>query len=290
MSDLESNTEQIRRAAEAGDPDAMVELANAYESGIGCEQDISVALHWFIRAARLRNQHAFDAIGVLRAKGRGVRLNHNSARKWMQRGAASGNDNSMNGLGYLDFLQAQAGDTQRYSDARRWFLRSARRGNSEAFRNLGLLYRDGHGVEQSTPRAIKWLKRSVRRNNEKAMRSLAFLYQAHPEFSPDQSTPVDLLLKAHQRGDSIATIELGIMHFDGDTVEQDYTAAAQYLTQVDLGRDPEALYRLGWLQRNGLGTPRNPENGMRLIRLAATLGHIAANRYLSDLEPWQRDG
>ena len=70
---------------------------------------------------------------------------------------------------------------------------------------------------------------------------------------------------------------------DGRAFAPDYPVAAKWFGQAAVEGDAEAQYRLGMLQRQGLGLGKNPQQAAEWLRKAATQGHSAAKTALSDM-------
>ena len=60
---LEEKTKELRRAAEAGDPDAMFNLGKRCHAGEGVEQDFVEAVKWYRRAAEVGELKATTNLG-----------------------------------------------------------------------------------------------------------------------------------------------------------------------------------------------------------------------------------
>lgn len=105
--------------AEAGDPDAQLQLASLYETArAGLPRDLA------------------------------------AARLWTRRAAGGGNRVAMHNLGL--FLTEGDGGPRDVEEAAAWFRRAAERGVVDSQFNLGLLYESGRGVSRNLREAYRW--------------------------------------------------------------------------------------------------------------------------------------
>lgn len=84
---------KLRRTAEAGDPNAMLELARSCELGmhplLGDQRDGQAALAWYHRAAAAGNAEAMYELALRLSDGRAP-LDRDAARAWFARAVAAG--------------------------------------------------------------------------------------------------------------------------------------------------------------------------------------------------------
>jgi hypothetical protein len=73
-----------RRAAEGGNPVAMVNLGNLYATGRGVPPSDVEAVAWYRKAAELGNPGGQRALGLMYLEGRGVPQNLSEASKWLK--------------------------------------------------------------------------------------------------------------------------------------------------------------------------------------------------------------
>lgn len=96
-------------AAEKGDPEAQFNLAGAYMTGKGVDQDKSVALNWLVKAAEQGVVNAQSKLGLLFATGDGVARDPIEAHKWFLLAGDSGDvaalSNTRHSEGQLDVMQ-----------------------------------------------------------------------------------------------------------------------------------------------------------------------------------------
>jgi len=132
-----------RRAAEAGQPDAMNNLGLSSEK----RGEDAEAERWFLRAARLNNVTAAYNLGSLFYRtGR-----RNDAKEWLAIASEAGDPDAACNLGKLFY------DDNDLQAAEKWFRVGAEAGQAQAAHNLGhLCKRDGRKEE-----AIHWFRRAT---------------------------------------------------------------------------------------------------------------------------------
>lgn len=80
----------FQRAAEQGSAVGMVNLAHAYLTGQGVEQDFAAARTWFTQAAEMGAAGSFIGLGHIHEAGLGVAQSDAEAAAWYRRGAEAG--------------------------------------------------------------------------------------------------------------------------------------------------------------------------------------------------------
>ena len=84
------NLEELRAAAQEGDPQAQCYLGVCYQSGLGVPQEYGQAAKWFREAAEQNDPAAQFNLGVLYETGQGVPQNYAEAVKWYHAAAEQG--------------------------------------------------------------------------------------------------------------------------------------------------------------------------------------------------------
>jgi hypothetical protein len=129
--------EQLLTKADAGDAEAMFELGQRYDYGLGVDKDSKMALEWYSKAAEAGNPEAMFEIANIYYDG--------------------------------DYVE------QDYAKALEWFQKAAEDEHSDAMYNLGLMYETGRGVEKDYAQANYWYSKAVELGDEKAKMRTAFI-------------------------------------------------------------------------------------------------------------------
>jgi tetratricopeptide (TPR) repeat protein len=137
-----SDTELVKKANE-GIAEAQTLLGYRYDR-IG---DYSMALKWYLKAAKQGNAIAQCNIGSLYHKGQDM----------------------------ISFLFSQ-GVNQDYKQAMQWYVKAAEQENTDAQNNIGLLYYNGQGVKKDREIAKEWFLKAAKQGNELAKEWLRQLY------------------------------------------------------------------------------------------------------------------
>ena len=80
----------------------MNSLGVCYESGKGCDQNMTKALELYEKSAHLGNGTAMYNLGNCYKSGRGVTKDLNKAREWYTKAAAQGDEDAKTKLAALD--------------------------------------------------------------------------------------------------------------------------------------------------------------------------------------------
>lgn len=122
----------------------------AYQRG-----DYDMALKEFRKSAE-REQDAGSQLflGMMYAKGQGVKQNYPEAVRWFSLAAEQGHAGAQFQLG-LSYVKGE-GVPQDYNFAAKWYRLAADQGNNLAQVGLGMLYRDGLGVARDYVQAYMW--------------------------------------------------------------------------------------------------------------------------------------
>jgi TPR repeat protein len=103
--DLDKAFFLFHKAALQGDPDAMFELGNIYQSGDFIKADLKKGFKWLLQSAELDCPDAQCHVGVCYAKGVGTERNAYEAVFWLCRAREAGSSTAEYALKeYLDSL------------------------------------------------------------------------------------------------------------------------------------------------------------------------------------------
>ncbi len=160
---------ELKVRADAGDRTATRQLAEAYYTGRGVEQDNKQAAFWYEKLAKQGDARAQTTLGLLYFRGIGLDRSYELAYKWWSLAAARDPAAQFN-LGNL-FLEGK-GAPQDYAKAAEWYTAAARKGHVQAQHNLGMLYYEGAGVAKDLPRAYLWVQIAALQGDERAEQSL----------------------------------------------------------------------------------------------------------------------
>jgi TPR repeat protein len=121
---------QLQAKAQAGDPNAQVNLGRAYEDGDGVPQSDQLAVKWYWAAAERGNAIAQNNLGLMIRSGRGVEQDKQEAVGRYRKAAKQKNPSAMFNLGTAYYNGDGIGidDTSAFA----WFLLAQALGNKPA--------------------------------------------------------------------------------------------------------------------------------------------------------------
>jgi len=154
------DADSCRKAAEAGDSDAMAALGFLYMQGKEVNLNYVEARNWFQKAADLGCSDGLVGLGCLSYWGYGVGKDVRKAADYFLQAAEAGNADGM--YYYALVLYDGLGIAQDYKLAAEWFEKAAEGGNTDAMRKLARMYERGWGVEKDPEEAKKWNNRASR--------------------------------------------------------------------------------------------------------------------------------
>lgn len=163
-----------KEAAELGLTAAMIQLARAYDKGLGAEHDLKQAVYWYTRASDQGSARAMSALGTMYEFGEGTKKSLLEALRLYRLAADAGDANAMTSLGFL-FAEGK-GVAQNLKRAKYWYDKAAKAGNVRAMFNLALLQLKEKRNRKAHRRAVAWLHKASDSGHAGATRELAVIY------------------------------------------------------------------------------------------------------------------
>lgn len=134
----------------------------------------------FKKAAEAGNTEAMISVGLAYLHGEGITEHDSSGLAWLRKAADKGDPQAMTELGEA-YLDREGGDRDYDYLARHWFQRAADERYPEAMRNLGHLYRTGRGLGQGVGpdgvRALDWYAKAAKAGFLDAMVDAGNMYE-----------------------------------------------------------------------------------------------------------------
>ena len=191
--DVMSLEEKIAKA-EGGDRLAMAQLAQAYLNGNDeVEQDAAKAAYWYWKETELQDSEGAFNLGLLYAKGLGVKRDFERAAAWMaqavswgnpdgagpakqyyalaesQKKAEAGDAKAMAELaaGFMALGETldQAGAGEDYKLCLRWAQKAVDAGCADGYWPLALAYEHGRGVQKDDRKAVEYYRKGAELGN-----------------------------------------------------------------------------------------------------------------------------
>ena len=206
----------IEASARAGNPDAMLLMADCCRYGMGTEQDPVRAYEWYSRAAEAGNTEAMTDLGQCYWEGIGVGKSR--------------------------------------EDAFAWFLRAAEAGDAEAMTYTGQCYYFGYGTETDDAQAFAWLHSAAEQGRPLAMFYMSLFYQQGIGTEPDDETSFFWMARMAETGDPLAMYTLGTMYQNGFGTPEDPGAALYWYQRSANTGDEDAKVRAAECLERQYGT------------------------------------
>jgi uncharacterized protein len=193
--------------AKAGDPDAKMALAEAYEAGLDTKIDPAKAAKWYREAALTGNLEAQFRLAKMVSKGApGLNADKATAIKLLQSGAKLGHPQSQNLLGLM--LQNGDGIAKDEKAAVGWYQKAADQKLAIAETNLGVMYLKGLGITRNLDEAFKLFERAAKDGDGWAMNNLGGMYEMGWGAPKDLAKAKDYYQQAATKGITMATQNL----------------------------------------------------------------------------------
>lgn len=260
--DAKDALSKLQEAADAGNPKAIMQLAEVYDRGIPgvLEIDTIESLRLYRQAAEAGSPEASNYLGFLYYNGNRVPQSVDSALYWIEKAAASGDVKAANNLGWL--LTEGRGIVHDDSKALFWFGKAAKAGLPAAQAQLADMLRQGKGTQPDTIMAAQLYDAAIQGGLADAEKKLlAMSYPRYRELSADSARKVGLyhylrrapvigvtLFEiAADKGDSLALTLLGDAYARGLGVDFDFDKSAYYYHQAATKGEPAAAFILSQL-------------------------------------------
>lgn len=212
---------------------AMCELGKLYLKGKdGAKKDGDQAFRWLKKAAEAGNANAMAYYGDCFYEGIGTAKNDELSYQWDKKSADLGDPYGLNSLGACYEIGIYV--AQDYTRAFQLYKQAAELGNSYGQRNLGKLYIEGKGTQQNIQEGLRWYEKSIAQNNPMALYDMGMCYLYGNEgigVAMDQRKAFDYFTKVSNQNYAEATCQIGVCYLYGYGVSQDFKKAEMYLNQ-----------------------------------------------------------
>jgi hypothetical protein len=206
LPNMNAELTSVYQKAQAGDPNAMQDLALAYHFGRGVPKSDDQAAIWYRKAAEAGNGRAQNDLGVCYENGWGVPIDFGQAVAWYHKAADAGLALGMVNLGLM--YERGRGVPQDYHQEVVWFRRAAERDNPRGMWGLGRAYKYGYGVNKDYQIAVAWFGKSAEAGDPQGMCGLGTMYENGWGVQRNLQQSIALYNKAAEMGNECAREQL----------------------------------------------------------------------------------
>lgn len=233
----------LTEAAQAGDLQAQLILAQAYDLGGDLLQNFNRAARWYRAAAEQGDARAQNRLGQFYAAGRGISADPEAAQNWLSAAAAQGAPQHIHDLAV--FLESHSASTTEETallrEAATLYKQAAEAGLLEAQVALALLLQEGRGVAQDLDLARQLYEGAAEQGHPRALNNLGLLYTRGSGVTQDYARAASLFQAAADQGLGAAMRNLSVLYENGFGVplNEDYAAElARQSSYASLGSGP----------------------------------------------------
>jgi len=145
------------KLAQQNNPLAYYYLGKMYERGDGVDVDESIALNYYVIAARADVKDVRQRLAQLQGAGDSVVLD------WYLESAWDGDVESQYNLGYI--YETGLGASIDENRAFQWYREAAHQGHAEAKLRIGFMFYSGAGIDRDVLSGRKWILESAKHEN-----------------------------------------------------------------------------------------------------------------------------
>ncbi len=296
--DLQAAMGHLRRAAEAGDIQAMRTLANKYLSRPEAPKAQERAEEWLLKAREAglvlaqRNQtDAQMSLSILFGMEQGaLQEDRKKANYWLRRAALQGSAEAQYVL--ANTYGQGAGIDCDPVQALTWFRHSAEQGYVPALLSLGAAYENGDfGLQKDSAEAVRWYTKArettqtfAENGNPDAAYRVTTFYRKGLGGEQDLSEALNWLHRAAELDQAQAQMELGEHYRKGMGVTQSSDEALHWFKRAADNGNPPALFLMGRVYDEGYEVERDYVEAYAYYAVSAQKGYTPAGRLLEEME------
>ncbi len=274
------SVEKVKALADNGNANAQLTMGKIYFEGlVGVKQDYRKAFRYFAKAANAGSPEGMYNVAICYHGGYGVRggVNLDKALTWYRHAADRGVKEAQ--IKFAVWAESQG----KAEEAFKYYKMLADAGDPNYMYQIGLCLLNGYGAPADPQGAVKYFYDAARKGNGPSQVRLADCYQkGHGVQQNFREMFTWLTLAAHD-GDPEAQAKLGVCYRDGlGTVPNPETAFRWIKISAD-SKYPAGQYLLGNCYRNGIGTKVDERKAFENYKLAAESQDALAQMDLYDL-------
>ncbi len=159
-STLTEKHDKLAQMAEAGDAVSQYELGLLHEYGRGQQQNDSIAVYWYLQAAKQNHRDAQYRLAVLSDNGWGQPVNRHDALRFYRSAAENGHELAQHDLAIMYFTGS--GTPKNLLEAYKWLKIATVSGNPLMEKHLRLVAAEMSDIEINLAEELvqRWLRQS----------------------------------------------------------------------------------------------------------------------------------
>lgn len=282
----ETALEWHHRAAAKDDAYSLVQLAYSYAIGIGCQQDLDLALSYAQRANQLGDPgglvwmgNAYETMG-----------NYQKACECYETIADQNSEDSLSceaalrlGLMYRDGRTPEG--RMDHNRALRWLYIADKRGDTRATFEIGnIFFKPCAGEKADFKVAQRNFQDAADRGHVDAQYMLAFMLEHGHTAPPDDEGAIRWYRKAAQQGHELSMMQLSVLLAQKSAPES-RKEAMEWCQKAAAHNVAESEYLLGLFYDQGIGCTPDQQQAIQAWTLASRHGNTAAALMLEQTEP-----
>jgi len=267
---------RLKQTAETGQAKAQYNLGLMYANGVGVEQDVERALHWYHKAANQGYSPAQYILAGKYANGQGLNRDLKQALTWYLKASERGNSRALFKLGQM--LSVPQDEL-----AQNCYRQAAEKGVVEAQVMVAA------SVAAATPdaadqgQAFAWYQKAAESGLPSAQYIVGTYFESGKAGPADLQQAIAWYRKAARQGFAPAQTQLGLMYLRGDGVPKDNKQAFSWIARAAEQGDAEACHQLGLMYERGVGVAVDPLLAESNYLKAAEHGDVRAQLRLAAL-------
>lgn len=268
-----AEVERLRTAANGGDAESMVQLADALFKGEGVARDFDAALTWAKKASDSKHERGRKLLGEMLTSLSGM---SGVDDKLLQRCAELGSPRAAYNLAVKQTMQ------QKPAESLRWLRLAASANHVRGMSMLAVHLFAGLHAPADPPEALRLWQRAASQGDELSRRMVAHLQTGDRDtvakmcraaLGMSDSDRLIAIQRNAAIGDPGSMVRLGECYQTGQFgAKVDPAAAAHWFQRAAEKGSAAGVIKYADHLLTGTGVPRNERAGMELLRRAATEG------------------
>ena len=256
----------ISTAAALGNAKAQIELGELYLKGWIVQMDLEEGFKWIKEAADQGSPKAIWLLSECFREGKGVECNRPLAFTLCRTAAKKGYLPAINGLG--DYYRSD----EDYRKAADCYRKAAEKGHVEAQYSLGLLYLDGKGIKQSDRKAFRWFSRAAEGHKLEAYEQTIWMLMNGIGAEKDIPAAIRMCERAY-KDCAYRPLRYLLDIYQREPGYTDGTKALIWAHRIIGDRAGPALDAVAEIYSKGIITPIDPEMELSVLELGSQLNN-----------------